>query len=108
SVSTLFETPKQNSYISSPNPIAAIAVSKRLVPTSPFQNGTQSFDNGVRMWWSQATGARWLDGLMAQAWVPELGLAVSDKYTQNGSARMDFEHGYITWTPWIGVKVTFT
>lgn len=108
SVATLFETPKQNSFISSPNPIASIAVSKRLVPTSPFQNGTQSFDNGVRMWWSQATGARWLDGLMAAAWVPELGLAVSDKYTQNGSARMDFEHGYITWTPWIGVKVTFT
>lgn len=108
SVSTIFETPRQNSFIASPNPLAQIALARKAIPTSTFADGTQTFDKGIRMWWSDATGARWLDGQMAAAWVPELGLAVSDKYTVSGTARMDFEHGYITWAPFVGVKVTFT
>jgi hypothetical protein len=49
------------------------------------------------------------DGQIAAAYVPEVGLATSDKFTQSGStARMDFEHGHITWAPFVGVKVTIT
>lgn len=108
SVSTLFETPNAGSFIVSPNPVAQIAFSKKVIPTGPFANGTQAFEKGIRIWWSEATGAHWLDGQMAAAWVPELGLATSDKYTENGTARMDFQHGYITWAPFVGVKVVFT
>ena len=108
SVATLYETPRSGSFLVSPNPLAQIALGKKVVPTSAFEDGTQTFEKGIRMWWSQATGPRWLDGQMAAAWVPELGLATSDKYTQNNVARMDFEHGYITWAPFVGVKVVFT
>ena len=108
SVATLYETPRSGLFLVSPNPLAQIALAKKVVPTSAFSDGTQTFGNGIRMWWSEATGARWLDGQMAAAWVPELGLATSDKYTQNNVARMDFEHGYITWAPFVGVKVVFT
>jgi hypothetical protein len=108
SVSTLYETPKAGSFIASPNQIAQLAAPKKVVPTTQFANGMQTFENGNLFWWSEATGAHWLDGQMAAAYVPELGLATSDKYTQSGTARMDFEHGYITWAPFVGVKVVFT
>jgi len=107
-VSTLYETPRASQFLVSPNQLAQIAVPKKVVPTSAFENGTQTFEKGIRMWWSEATGARWLDGQMGAAWVPELGLATSDKYTEGSTARMDFEHGYITWAPFVGVKVVFT
>jgi hypothetical protein len=46
---------------------------------------------------------------MAAAYVAQLGLATSDKYAPtSGTARMDFEHGYITWAPFVGVKVVLT
>jgi hypothetical protein len=108
SVSTLYETPKAGAFIVSPNPIAQIAVPKKVAPTTQFANGMQTFEKGNLFWWSEATGAHWLDGQMAAAYVPRLGLATSDKYTQSGTTRMDFEHGYITWAPFVGVKVTFT
>jgi hypothetical protein len=109
SVSTLYETPKASMFITSPTPIAQLLIPKKVAPTTQFANGMQEFENGIKAWWSQATGAHWLDGQMAAAYVPALGLATSDKYApQSGTARMDFEHGYITWAPFTGVKVVLT
>jgi polysaccharide biosynthesis protein PslG len=107
--STLYETPSAGSFLVSPNAVAQIAIPKKVAPTTQFTNGMQAFEKGIKIWWSQATGAHWLDGGMAAAYVPELGLATSDKYApQSGTARMDFEHGYITWAPFAGVKVILT
>jgi polysaccharide biosynthesis protein PslG len=109
SVSTLYETPKAGMFIASPSQIAQLVLPKKVAPTTQFTNGMQEFENGIKAWWSQATGAHWLDGQMAAAYVPTLGLATSDKYApQSGTARMDFEHGYITWAPFTGVKVVLT
>jgi hypothetical protein len=109
SVSTLYETPKAGSFIISPTPVAQLLIPKKLAPTTQFTNGMQEFENGTKAWWSEATGAHWLDGQMAAAYVAQLGLATSDKYAPtSGTARMDFEHGYITWAPFVGVKVVLT
>jgi polysaccharide biosynthesis protein PslG len=106
--STLYETPNAGSFIASPNQIAQIALPKKVVPTTQFTDGIQTFEKGNLFWWSKATGAHWLDGQMAAAYVTQLGLATSDRHTENSIARMDFEHGYITWAPFAGVEVTFT
>jgi hypothetical protein len=92
-VNTLFETP--TGMKASPRPVAAVALSRKGIPTTQFANGWQDFDaaNDFRVWWSEATGAHWASVGFAQAWVPELGLATTDETYGNGMSRVDFQHG---------------
>ena len=107
-VNTLYETP--SGMKAAPRPVAAVALPRKGVPITEFADGWQDFDaaNDFRVWWSEATGAHWASAAFAQAWVPELGLATSDETYGNGMNRVDFEHGYMTWAPWVGVKVHLT
>jgi uncharacterized protein with LGFP repeats len=79
-------------------------------PKTEFQNGYQDFESptGMRVWWSPATGAHAVGGGFVAAWVPQLGLALTDEFRDGWATRVNFEHGYITWLPWIGTQVTFT
>lgn len=107
-VNTLFEAP--NGIFSSPKPVADFAVARNATPNASFANGWQDFNgaNGFRVWWSQATGVHWASYGFAQAWVPQLGLATSDEIYANGGTQVNFQHGYMTWMPWVGFKVTLT
>lgn len=107
-VNTLFESP--NGIFSSPKPVADFAVARNATPNASFANGWQDFNgaNGFRVWWSQATGVHWASYGFAQAWVPQLGLATSDEVYVDGGSRVNFQHGYMTWMPWTGFKVTLT
>jgi hypothetical protein len=106
--STLFETP--TGIITSPTPVADKARQFAVAPTTPFQNGYQHFDSpsGMRAWWSPATGAHAVGGGFVAAWTPQLGLALTDEVRDGWATKVTFEHGYITWLPWIGTQVTFT
>ena len=106
-VSTVFET--TSGFITSPNPVAAKAGSYMVVPTGPFANGYQDFNKstGVRVWYSEATGAHSGVGHIAKVWVPELGLATSDETGGPTGTSMDFQYGKITWTPAFGAKITW-
>lgn len=107
-VNTIYEMP--SGYVSSPRPVADIAMQRNSVPASVFANGQQDFTGGqaFRVWWSPETGAHWASSAFAQAWKPQLGLATSDERYVNGSNRVDFQHGYMVWAPWVGVKVYYT
>jgi hypothetical protein len=107
-VNALFETP--SGMKASPRPVAAVALPRQGVPTTAFAGGWQDFDAATdfRVWWSEATGAHWASVGFAQVWRPELGLATTDETYVNGLNRVDFQHGYITWQPWIGFKVYVT
>ncbi|MCV7283140.1 beta-galactosidase [Mycolicibacterium flavescens] len=104
-VNALFEMP--SGMVASPRDVARVALARKGVPKTPFANGFQDFDapNAFRVWWSPATGAHWASAAFAQAWVPQLGLATSDETYLNGLNRVDFQNGYMTWQPWIGIKV---
>jgi hypothetical protein len=106
-VSTVYQT--TSGFVTSPNPVAAKAGSYTLVPTGPFANGYQDFNqsNGLRVWYSDATGAHSGDGGFARAWVPELGLATSDASGGITGTSMDFQYGKITWTPFWGASITW-
>lgn len=106
-VNTIFET--TSGFITSPNAVAAKAGLYVVAPEGPFANGYQDFDktNGLRVWYSEATGAHSGSGNMANAWVPELGLALTDESGGPLGTSMTFEHGEITWTPWAGTKITW-
>ncbi|MDT5127913.1 MAG: polysaccharide biosynthesis protein PslG, partial [Mycobacterium sp.] len=34
--------------------------------------------------------------------------ALTDEVREGWATKVTFEHGYITWLPWIGTQVTFT
>ena len=95
---TIYETPE--GFYTSPNPVADQARCWRVVPMGAFANGYQDFNrpNRLRIWYSQATGAHAARGIIADAWTPDLGLAVTDEQNGITGTRVDFEHGSITWT----------
>jgi hypothetical protein len=45
-------------------------------------------------------------GGIANAWTPDLGLAVSDEIAGVGSSRINFQHGTVTWSAFGGAQVT--
>ncbi|MDR3663368.1 MAG: cellulase family glycosylhydrolase [Mycobacterium sp.] len=104
-VNTLFEMP--TGYVSSPRAVADLALQRQALPAGPFAGGFQDFTAAqpFRVWWSQETGAHWASQGFAQAYVPQLGLATSDEHYDNGTNRVDFQHGYMAWIPWVGMKV---
>ena len=104
-VSTVFQT--TSGFLSSPNPVADKAGSYLLSPTTQFANGYQDFNKstGLRVWYSEATGAHSAAGHTAKVWVPQLGLATSDESGGPTGTTTDFEHGKITWNPLTGAKV---
>ena len=106
--STLYETP--TGIIASPNAVADKARQYGVVPKTPFANGYQDMDSpsGMRVWWSAATGAFAVGGGIVEAWTPRLGLALSDEVRDGWGVRVTFEHGYITWQPWVGAKAFYT
>jgi hypothetical protein len=106
--STLFETP--TGIIASPNPVADKARQYGVIPKTPFANGYQDFDSqaGMRVWWSPTTGAHAVGGGIVVAWTPQLGLALTDEVQEGWGVRVTFEHGYITWQPWVGATAYFT
>ena len=103
-VSTVFEM--TSGFITSPSPAAAKAGSYLLSPTGPFTNGYQDFNKstGLRVWYSEATGAHSSAGHTAKVWVPELGLATSDESGFLTGTSTNFEYGKITWSPAYGAK----
>jgi hypothetical protein len=107
-VSTLYETP--TGIIASPNPVAERARQFGVIPKTAFANGYQDMDSpsGMRVWWSPSTGAHAVGGGFVELWTPRLGLATSDEVREGWGTRVTFEHGYITWQPWVGAKVVFT
>lgn len=106
-VGTLFQT--TSGFITSPDPVAAKAGSYMLSPISQFANGYQDFNKstGLRVWYSEATGAHSGAGHDAQVWVPELGLATSDETSGLTGTTMTFQYGTIAWTPTYGAKITW-
>lgn len=106
--STLYETP--TGIIASPNAVADKARQYGVVPKTAFANGYQDMDSpsGMRVWWSAATGAFAVGGGIVEAWTPRLGLALSDEVRDGWGVRVTFEHGYITWQPWVGAKAFYT
>lgn len=106
-VSTVYET--QSGFIPSPNPVAAKAGLYVVAPIGPFANGYQDFNktNGLRVWYSEATGAHSGTKHVIDVYVPELGLALTDETGGPTGTTMQFENGKITWTPWAGSKITW-
>ncbi|MDT7765398.1 MAG: polysaccharide biosynthesis protein PslG [Mycobacterium sp.] len=106
-VDTVFET--TSGFIASPDPVAVKAGSYLLEPVGPFANGYQDFNKstGLRVWYSDATGAHSGAGHIAKVWVPELGLATSDESGGPTGTSMNFEHGKISWSPFGGAKITW-
>jgi polysaccharide biosynthesis protein PslG len=45
---------------------------------------------------------------IVKAWIPALGLATSDEVRGGLGSKVTFEHGTITWAPFVGAKVTQT
>jgi hypothetical protein len=107
-VGTVFETP--SGFITSPNPVAVKAGSYLISPTGPFANGYQDFNKstGLRVWYSEATGAHSAVAHTYNVWVPELGLATSDESGGPTGTTTNFEYGKITWGPLAGgAKITW-
>ncbi len=104
-VSTVYET--TGGFVSSPNPVTVKAGKYLLSPIGPFANGYQDFNKstGLRVWYSEATGAHSAAGHTAKVWVPELGLATTDESGGPTGTYTTFEHGKITWSPFAGAKI---
>lgn len=105
-VRTIYETP--TGFLTSPNPVADRARAYGAVPKGEFADGYQDFDHqyGLRIWYSERTCARAAGGGIADAWTPDLGLAVSDEISGPGGSRMNFEHGTVEWSAFGGAAVT--
>jgi hypothetical protein len=88
--STLFETP--TGIITSPTPVADKARQFGGYPKTEFQNGYQDFESptGMRVWWSPATGAHAVGGGFVAAWVPGLGLALTDEFREGWATKVTF------------------
>ena len=110
-VDTLFEI-APGKIVASPNPIAekVRATSKSALPIADFANGYQDFNgaSALRVWYSPATGAHSAGAAIVKAWTPALGLATSDEVRGGLGSKTTFEHGTITWAPFVGAKVTQT
>jgi hypothetical protein len=106
-VSTVFQL--SSGFVTSPNPVAAKAGSYMRSPIGPFANGYQDFNksDGLRVWYSEATGAFSGSNRISKAWVPELGLATSDESGGPLGTSMSFQYGKITWSPAYGAKITW-
>ncbi|GAC1634895.1 MAG: hypothetical protein NVS4B6_00980 [Mycobacterium sp.] len=106
-VSAVFQT--TSGFITSPDPVAAKAGSYMLSPISQFANGYQDFhkSTGLRVWYSEATGAHSGAGHDANVWVSDLGLATSDETGGPTGTTMTFQYGTITWSPAYGAKITW-
>jgi hypothetical protein len=106
-VSTVFET--TSGFVTSPNPVAAKAGSYVRTPIGPFANGYQDFNKteGLRVWYSEATGAHSGSSRVTKVWVPELGLATSDETGSITGTSINFQYGKITWSPAYGAKITW-
>ncbi|WP_234794044.1 hypothetical protein [Mycolicibacterium flavescens] len=106
-VNTVYETAA--GFVTSPNAVAIKAGLYVVSPVGPFADGYQDFNkaNGLRVWYSPATGAHSGSGHMAAAWVPELGVALTDEAGGLTGTTMEFENGKITWTPWAGTRITW-
>ena len=106
-VSTVYQT--ASGFVSSPNPVAAKAGSYLLSPTTQFANSYQDFNKstGLRVWYSEATGAHSAAGHTAKVWVPELGLATTDESGGPTGTYTTFEYGKITWNPLTGAKIVW-
>lgn len=96
-------------FVTSPLPVAQKAGFYGTVPTTPFANGYQDFDmyDGLRIWYSPATGAHFARKVIYDAWTPALGLATSDMTGGGLGNQCEFENGTISWSPLGGAKVTF-
>jgi hypothetical protein len=106
-VATVYET--ASGFVTSPTPVAQKAGLYGTVPTTPFANGYQDFDmyDGLRVWYSPATGAHSARKVIYDAWTPALGLAISDTTGGGLGSQCEFENGTITWSPFGGARVTF-
>ncbi|MCW2560215.1 MAG: hypothetical protein JWP55_4179 [Mycobacterium sp.] len=96
-------------FVTSPLPVAQKAGLYGTMPVTPFANGYQDFDmyDGLRVWYSPATGAHSARKVIYDAWTPELGLAMTDMIGGGLGNRCDFENGSISWSPFGGAQVTF-
>ena len=106
--STVYETP--SGFLASPNAVAERARQYGVVPKAAFANGYQDMDSpsGMRVWWSPTTGAHVVGGGIVEAWTPQLGLATTDEVREGWGVRVTFEHGYITWQPFVGATAYVT
>lgn len=106
---TLWET-ATGQFLVSPTLVAELARSRNATPKTTFADGHQDFGGWqpFRVWYSPATGAHWASAEFARRWVPALGLATSSEKWVNGSTRVNFQRGYMTWTPWLGVRIYLT
>ncbi|WTW98765.1 PQQ-dependent sugar dehydrogenase [Streptomycetaceae bacterium NBC_01309] len=79
-------------------------------PTADGRGRYNAFEGGV-VYWSPATGANEVHGLIQTRWVARgaersyLGYPRSDEYAVPGGRRSDFEFGYIVWTAATGAVV---
>ena len=79
---------------------------------NPLPGGAFTHFQGGSIYWSPATGARVVRGLIRDAWARQgwetgrLGYPTSDEYDVAGGKRSDFQGGSITWTPARGAVVT--
>jgi uncharacterized protein with LGFP repeats len=106
-VGTVYET--ASGFVTSPTPVAQKAGFYGTVPVTPFANGYQDFDlyDGLRVWYSSATGAHSARKAIYSAWTPALGLAISDTTGGGLGSQCEFENGTIMWSPLGGAHVTF-
>jgi polysaccharide biosynthesis protein PslG len=106
-VGTVYET--ASGFITSPTPVAEKAGLYGTVPVTQFANGYQDFDkyDGLRVWYSPATGAHSARVSIHSAWTPALGLAITDETGGGLGSSCQFEHGTISWSPLGGARVTF-
>lgn len=103
---SVYELP--SGFVTSPAPVARKAGLYGTVPTTPFANGYQDFDryDGLRIWYSPATGAHSARRAIYDAWTPALGLAVTDETGGQLGSQCEFENGTIMWSPLGGARVT--
>ena len=85
---------------------ADLAFGRPLSNEVATQHGRRStFADGKAIFWSAATGAHELHGLIYQTYIAHnsdascVGLPISDEEPDNGGRRNRFEHGTITWKP---------
>ncbi|WP_158507159.1 cellulase family glycosylhydrolase [Subtercola sp. Z020] len=98
-------------WFSSPTAVATLARLYQFVPITPFANNYQNFNKtgGFRIFYTPATGAHSVAGVILAKWTSALGVATTDEYAYaaDGSRANDFVKGRIVWSATTGV-VTVT
>ncbi|WP_172592034.1 cellulase family glycosylhydrolase [Subtercola boreus] len=106
---TRYQTP--NGWFSSPPAVATLARRYQFVQKTSFANTYQDYDRkgGFRIFYTAATGAHAVAGVILAKWTSALGAAKTDEYTYaaDGSRANDFQHGRIVWSATTGI-VTVT